>query len=344
MHNTQIPGGRSSRPWPTVDEWVARYPLRRVGKEYVGQCPLCGGYDRFHIREGSSGHAVGGCRGCVDGQGDAGRKRWAEIVAKVFGDESPVLPPPKPKAKLVSTTTRLGLEAFTRATALDEEPDDCPGYKYLRYRRVLHVSGAKGFVRWLARANAQDLHLPPTAAGALLFGWHKPGSRSLTAVSMEGLTEAGRLPQPERWRKTYGVRRGSVFACRSVATHGGKRANQLFLCEGEVSALALTVLNPGAAVWALGGTSGDAALSVAVVAGVLRGLEVVIDTDGDRPGHTAARRWEATLKAADQELKPASVKIKWRALGKDAADEARDRPVVTEDDIQETWPGAEALP
>ena len=106
MHTTQLSGNRSSRPWPTLEEWVARYPLRKVGNELVGQCPLCGGYDRFHIREGSSGHAVGGCRGCVDGQGDAGRRRWAEIVNVVFGDSAPVLPPPKPKPKAASTTTR----------------------------------------------------------------------------------------------------------------------------------------------------------------------------------------------------------------------------------------------
>ena len=225
MHSTQISGSRSSRgrPWPTVDEWVARYPLRKLGNELVGQCPLCGGYDRFHIREGSSGHAVGGCRGCVDGQGDAGRKRWAEIVNVVFGDDAPVLPPPKPKPKLVSTTTRLGFEAFTRATGLDQEPDECPAYKYLRHRRVVHVSGAKAMVRWLARAKGQGLHLPPTAAGALLFGWHKPGTRTLTAVSMEGVTEDGRVLRPDRWRKTYGVRRGSVFACRSMTSRGGKR-------------------------------------------------------------------------------------------------------------------------
>lgn len=39
--------------------------LKRAGSEYKGPCPLCGGHDRFHIKEGQSADLILLCRhGC----------------------------------------------------------------------------------------------------------------------------------------------------------------------------------------------------------------------------------------------------------------------------------------
>ena len=39
--------------------------LRRIGSEYKGPCPLCGGTDRFHVKAGKSADVLVHCRhGC----------------------------------------------------------------------------------------------------------------------------------------------------------------------------------------------------------------------------------------------------------------------------------------
>ncbi len=53
---------------PSASEWVAAIPsLKRRGREYIGGCPLCGGDDRFHVKDTERGALVG-CRGCLDGR------------------------------------------------------------------------------------------------------------------------------------------------------------------------------------------------------------------------------------------------------------------------------------
>ncbi len=43
---------RVARLRPTQDEWMQAHPaLKRVGKELKGPCPLCGGEDRFYVRD-----------------------------------------------------------------------------------------------------------------------------------------------------------------------------------------------------------------------------------------------------------------------------------------------------
>ena len=71
-------------PLPGVKEWADTLDLTRRGLEFVGPCPLCGGDDRFHVRD-SGGRAAVGCRGCIDGQPDGERaKRFGELLKAVF--------------------------------------------------------------------------------------------------------------------------------------------------------------------------------------------------------------------------------------------------------------------
>ena len=71
-------------PLPGVKEWADTLDLTRRGLEFVGPCPLCGGEDRFHVKE-SEGRATVGCRGCIDGQSNGERaKRFGELLKAAF--------------------------------------------------------------------------------------------------------------------------------------------------------------------------------------------------------------------------------------------------------------------
>ena len=71
---------------PTVEEWVSALDLTRRGSEFVGPCPVCGGDDRFHVREGN-GRAVFGCRSCIDGRTTTEKQEaGGAILRRVFPD------------------------------------------------------------------------------------------------------------------------------------------------------------------------------------------------------------------------------------------------------------------
>ena len=69
---------------PSVQDTIevlarAGVQLQRKGHEWAGPCIRCGGVDRFHISAKSDGSALIGCRGCIDGQGAAGKASYREI-------------------------------------------------------------------------------------------------------------------------------------------------------------------------------------------------------------------------------------------------------------------------
>jgi len=50
----------------SVQELAEKLGLRRAGGEYKGECPICGGDDRFHIKEGKVDGLLVYCRrGCT---------------------------------------------------------------------------------------------------------------------------------------------------------------------------------------------------------------------------------------------------------------------------------------
>ena len=71
----------------TLEDWVDALKLKRVGKEYKGPCPLCGGGDMFWVKRGNMHEVVVGCRGCLmDIEGKLRAKRVDELTSAVFGD------------------------------------------------------------------------------------------------------------------------------------------------------------------------------------------------------------------------------------------------------------------
>ena len=58
------------QPLPTAGEWAEALQLKKVGAHnWQGPCPVCGGDDRFHVKE-DKGRAVVGCRYCINGRPD----------------------------------------------------------------------------------------------------------------------------------------------------------------------------------------------------------------------------------------------------------------------------------
>lgn len=150
-------------------------------------------------------------------------------------------------------------------------------------------------VRWLSRKAALGFRLrdfPAAAAGAVAFAFVAPADRTIAAVGLEALTPDGALTAP-RWRRTYGTQAGSVFVALP-----SERGPEPFIhvVEGATDALAVAAWR-GEPAWATGGTAGmkNPALATDLAA---TGRPVVIETDGDGPGWTAAMALQDALMAA----------------------------------------------
>ena len=176
-------------------------------------------------------------------------------------------------------------------------------------------------VRWLPRPQfpAGLKGFPSGAAGVLMFGYRPVGGGDLAAVPCEALQadgdrmdwrrEAPTDPYPylegERWRRTYGSRKGAAFEAAP-----GEPGRPVVLCEGEVTALAARWLHPGCRVLASGGTSG-----LEAVAGAIPPGPVVLEADGDGPGRQAASAVTTQLRR-----RGCSVELRRNRPGQDAAD------------------------
>ena len=286
-------GRRMRDPLPGAKEWADALDLTRRGREWVGPCPLCGGDDRFHVRD-SGGRAAVGCRGCIDGQPDGERAvRFGELLRAAFPDRasatarSPAKVPRTPPAPVNGHEAARGAIAG-RLWAAAVPADDTPARAYLAGRSVWPPDGiGPGLpapVRWLPRgAVGRDVaadwyDVPEHAAGVLVFAYRLPGG-DLAAVELEALLTDGTRPDP-RWRRTYGPRTGAAF---EAAPGGGATV----LCEGAVTALAARWLHPGCRVLATGGTSG-----LEAVARQVEG-RLVLEVDGDPAGQAMVARIQA---------------------------------------------------
>ena len=317
-------------PLPAPEDWTGRLDLRRVGSEWVGPCPVCGGTDRFHVRRGQRG-AVVGCRGCIDGEPEAGRREaFTRILREVFPERFEA-PPPAPggvrgaERPLTGRTARRpvgpyppdGAEAARTSLAArlwrtSGGPDLSPGRAYLARRRAWPPFGAgpdlPPSVAWLmaGAAPAPDraakwYGLPSCAAGALVFAYRPPGEPDgpPRAVSLMAFDARGR-------RMRWPVREGLGPHVRMVGRRAGRvfevgdpAGLELAIVEGEADALAavagwrvLGFARPPL-VRAGGSTSGltpDACRDDA-------GRPVALLPDRDGPGVKAAGELAADLRA-----------------------------------------------
>ena len=309
-----------------AEEWARACDLKKEGREWVGPCPLCGGTDRFSVKPGHSREAVIYCRHCVGGASKEERLKWySEVTQAVFADgrasaldNGHWLDHRRTRMSPQNTRQRnlpKQIEFHKRLWDASVPATDTPAHLYLSQRWCWPPFGTgpslPDSVRWLPHARLPTHYKAPnngpalpTGAGLALFAYrHQNGS--LQAVSVEGLNDEGQriqVPEVDRWRYTYGPKRGSHFTVQI----DGPRQGYLVLVEGEVNALAAAWLHAGAKVHATGGTSGLAALNLGSA------LDIVIECDGDLNGEKAARRLRQQY--------PNRVKVQWRKKG-DIADD-----------------------
>ena len=75
----------------TIDQFVAAFGLVKKGREFVGPCPICKeGEDRFHVKEGTDGKPIFGCRQCIDGGEDNSGERAKAVFALLDGKQAAV--------------------------------------------------------------------------------------------------------------------------------------------------------------------------------------------------------------------------------------------------------------
>ena len=265
----------------TQDDWArALHNLKRVGSQLQGPCPLCGGKDRFRV------NATGGafCNQCLPDGSDTAR--FTELIRTVFGEVPPPHHPqpnqrrparasPRPK----STTGHIARKLWQAGSIADGTPTRT----YLAGRTAWPPDGTgpdlPPSVRWITKQGVGSIvSLPTWAAGLMLCRFERDSQGH--AVSAEAITDKGARPTTHatRFRRTYGSRSGCHFTAAEPAEPIGLR-----IAEGEVSALASSLMWPGWAVYASGGTG-----NFPEVVATTHHEVVVLECDADVPGVRAA--------------------------------------------------------
>ncbi|MCY4563388.1 MAG: toprim domain-containing protein, partial [Gammaproteobacteria bacterium] len=313
------------RALPTTEEWAQACELKANGRgRWKGPCPLCGGTDRFHV-EHRSGRVLVGCRGCMDGLGDAAKQQFGALLRAVFperfgqADAAAPLPRPAPCAsKPASPPPASETDSRTNATHLwvrAVAPESTPARTYLASRLAWPPDGTgpdlPSDVRWLAATDwpppREGRPAPPRrAAGAIAFAYRR--RERLVAMDLEALTGDGQRLSP-RWRRTIGLKQGAVFRA------GGITGDRIVLAEGPVDALACRWLHPEAECLATGGTAGLTGWSPPID----DDRSVLIEPDGDAPGRRAAIALQTLLLACGRPCR-----IDSRRQGDPASDLAAD--------------------
>jgi hypothetical protein len=306
----------------TGEEWAQACGLKKEGREWVGPCPLCGGKDRFHVREHDTKVLVG-CRGCIDGRQKAERhRRYGELTRAMFGDNDTSTDGgrhwfDKDRSRTLkkpANEEQERVEVPKRLWNAAQVADGTPARAYLAARLAWPPDGIgpalPQTVRWLPGTKTGGmLHLPRDAAGYLLFAWRSYPAGDVRAVSCEALTHNGerldKLPDRNRVRLTHGIRKDAAFVVNAGAS-------KLLIVEGEVDALAARWLYPDHEARAVGGTSGLKTWNGAP--GDCRPVQIV--ADGDSKGREAGEIARAAAKTAGHQAT-----INWSPVGEDLADE-----------------------
>ncbi len=177
------------------------FQLRKSGTEWVGPCPLCGGTDRFHVRDRPNKPLLG-CRGCIDGQPPPiKRERFVQILDMVR--DSPPQPPQHHYRTLrIEERAKVNEARIAAAVMLKQATPDT--HPYL---------ARKGFpkTRWLVH---RGLMLVPVRSNTGRF------------LTVQTINHAGRKLFP-KWSRVGGGRYNL-----GVGT-------QAWVCEGIASALSV---------------------------------------------------------------------------------------------------------
>ena len=260
------PAGPMNAPLPSATDWADRLGLKRVGREWCGPCPVCGGHDRLHVGQRRDGIALVGCRSCIDGRTPGERREaFAQVLRTGFPERCGSAKDRRAPVRGRTTFADRERKPAQRGGELSasvallwarrQSPDGTPANSYLVERCVwppaeLEVALPEDCAwvpaeTWPASRVARIPQLPPSAAGVLVFAYRDPQGL-LRAVSCEALDATGQPCEP-RWRRSLGTKIGSLFVTGPEL--------RCFV-EGELDALAAKWLKTGLAGAACGGTAG----------------------------------------------------------------------------------------
>ena len=277
-------GARTDHARHTQGEWQhALSNLKRSGQQLVGPCPLCGGKDRFWVT--AEGRAF--CRQCLPDGSDTAR--FKELIAAVFGSAVP-RPANAQTHQRRPARARSRSKTGTRSIArklwhASISADGTQARAYLAGRMAWPPDGTgpdlPPSVRWITKECVDGtVCIPKWAAGLMLCRYEDAKGRG-TAVSVEALDNQGRKGNGQRWRRTYGTRKGSTFVVNPITAD----TPDVRMCEGEVTALATSNLWPESAVFA----AGSASLMKTAAQQIPTEIKLIIEADGDVTGRQAAR-------------------------------------------------------
>ena len=357
----------------TAEEWAHAFDLKKKGREWIGPCPLCGGEDRFHVREHGAKVLVG-CRGCIDGRDSTEKhQRYGELLTVLNGSTASARrdthwyddhasrnlihrhkrnlttrnrTPPHTPTRFQSQPRQAEHEEQERTKYakdlwnMAQAADGTPARVYLADRLVWPPDGIGPAlpenVRWLRRHKTDKLHnLPHGAAGYLLFALRSHPTTSLRGVSCEALTSNGQRLDRLPGRHRWRRTHGVKKDAAFVVNAG---TPNLLLVEGEADALAAFWLYPDHEVWAVGGTGGLKSWRAPLDNN--RPVRIVID--GDSKGREAGELARSAARAAGHQ-----VIVDWCPVGHDLADELAEalaeRMGILEADLKVTREEAKKL-
>lgn len=275
---------------PAAEDLATRFGLRKTGgRDWNGPCPLCGGTDRFHVRDGD-GRAIVGCRGCMDGRPERGQ-RYGEIMRLFRGQDHAAAPVrrPRPAPTPKRDTLPYARKLWAAAVQVPADPEH-PARRWLAARHLWRPDlQLPPSVRWLPSTRGP-------AVGAIVAAFARPNTGKPSAVQLVHVDADGR-PAPDRpgdrglTKRSYGHMTGAVCVAGLPDASGGF----VQVAEGLADTLALAARLPWPAV-CLGGTPGfhnsDVARWLADFGGYVQ-----VWRDPGEPGREAAEILTAAIVA-----------------------------------------------
>ena len=305
-------------PRPQFADWEAEAPrlnLRRVGRELVGPCPICGGRDRFAILSCDDGRAVANCRTCE-------LPDWRKLLEAVFGQRfslphqtarnGPLRRPSRkrpehtrqpghadPRTERRGDTSKFAEQLWSEAKpiptpASTDSPSDHPARLWLAARSLIHgwatCPATLRFHRDRQWIIAACWPLPDYRAA-----WPALPTAPPTAAQAIAIDATGNARICDQWeghnKRSYGPIKKACFALGDPATV----AHPVRITEGVADALGIWSRIPGLVFAALGGLARyDERPGVLAR---LYGRRTAIHADADEAGQRDATALASRLKA-----------------------------------------------
>lgn len=289
------------------------------GKEYCGQCPNCGGRDRFHVKPGAN-NGRGGfmCRNCWDAE-EMVTKRDGSTRMRGWGDEIDYL------------RHMRGMKSYQEAKAHLEELDGDIDTAIRRVKQLQHnVSGDWKSEAWQVKAEkyVKDSEGELAGSDGLTYLYSRGLKDKTIRGAHLGYTLEGDVPylviphytEGRYWKinrrdlragadPKYKAKAGSTNESMYAGDVLRRGKRPVFLVEGEIDALSI-IQEAGDLVSAVATGSTEGARTLTWICRLARAERVFLAFDREEKGDKAAEYWLERLDNA----------VRWRPLVHDAND------------------------